>query len=262
MRTVNAKNEMSENSIFKTNWNDASEAEVAYTRLCVPAVLAAFFGLGTFLVYISVWFFFVGVIAILLSLAALWAIRNGEGTLIGTSLAYLGLCCGVVGLVSIFVFWQAYQTRVCQEADQFFRLWFVAAQQGDIPRAKDFQAIYSQRSRVASTEEWWEMQYKYAHKNIHEYVEDKLLLVLMALGDKATVSHYKTLNVVSERDSDTVASVYAVTSPGVSGMQETFFVRIDGKRLYPTGQADFKAAGWRLDATPALYLPDEFKVKR
>ena len=254
---------MSENSIFKTSWNDASEAEATYTRLCVLALLAALFGAGTFFVYFSPWFFFIGVIAILLSLVALWTIHNGEGTLTGAPLAYFGLCCGVAALVSIAVFWSAYQYGVRREADQFFRLWFATVQQGDIPRAKEFRAVYASRSRAASADEWWEAQYgdKFAHRSIHDYVGDRLLRVLVALGDKATISYYETLSVVSARENETVVSVYAVIFPGASGVPETFFVRISGKRLYPAAQQNFKAAGWHLESTPTFYLPDEFKQK-
>ena len=252
---------MSEHPIFKTTWNDAAEAEATYTRLSVPSLLAALFGAGTFFVYFSPWFFFVGVIAILLSLAALWTIRNGEGTLTGTPLAYFGLCCGIVAIVSLIVFWSAYQYGVRREADQFFRLWFSTVQQGDIPKAKELRAIYAHRSRAASAEEWWAAQYenKYTHRSVHDYVDNKLLRVLMALGDEATVSYYKTLSIVSGRENDTVVSVYAVTFPGASGMPETFFVRISGKRLYPDAGQNFKAAGWHIESLPAFYLPDEFK---
>lgn len=254
------KNEMNADSVVKIRWKDASETEAAYTRLCVPALLAALFGLGAFLVYFTLWLCVVGVIAILLSLVALRVIRNGEGALTGTPLAYFGLCCGIVALVSVAVFWQTYQYGVRREADQFFRLWFTAVQQGDIPKAKEFQSIYAHRSRVASSEEWWKTQYanKYAHRNIHQYTEDKLVRVLMALGDKAKVSYYKTLSIVSDRDNDVVTSVYAVTFPAESGGIETFFVRLGGKRIYPT-DSDFKAAGWQLEGVPAFYLPEEFK---
>jgi len=252
---------MSEESTFKTTWNDVSEAEGAYTRPSVSALLAAFFGLGAFLVYFTHWFFFLGVIAILLGCIALKVIRNGEGALTGRPLAYFGLCCGIVALVSVAAFWAAYQHGIRKEADQFFRLWFAAVQQGDIPRAKEFQAIYAHRSRADTAEEWWEAQYenRFAHRAIHRYVEDKLIRVLMALGDKATISYYKTLSIVTERDNDKVMSVYAVTFPAESGETETFFVRIGGKRSYPSGDPDFQTAGWQLETVPEFYLPDEFK---
>ena len=254
-------NEMSGNSIFKTTWNDASEEEVSYTRPCVPALLSALFGAGAFLTYFSPWFFFLGIIAILLGLAALWIIRDNDGTLTGMPLAYFGLCSGLVALVSVAVFWAAYQYGIRREADQFFRLWFAAVQQGDIPRAKGYQSIYPYRSRAASADEWWQQQYENrgAHRAVHTYIEDKLVRLLTALGGEAKVSYYKTLSVFSDRDNDTVTSVYAITLPGESGGTETFFVKIGGKRIYPAGSSEFHAAGWHIDTAPAFYLPDEFK---
>jgi len=251
---------MSGDSIFKTSWNDASESEDSYTRLSAAALLSVFFGLGAWLVYFTLWFFFLGVVAILLSLVALWMIRRAEGNLTGTPLAYAGLCSAIVALVSIFLFWQTYQYGVRREADQFFRLWFAAVQQSDIPQAKEYQSLYMQRSNAANAEEWWQTQYgnKYTHRAVHQFIESKLVRVLMALGDDAKVSYYKTLTLHSEPESDTIVSVYAVTFPAESGETETFFVRINGKRLYPANP-DFKNAGWKIEGTPAFYLPDEFK---
>jgi len=253
---------MNNDPIFKTSWNDASEAEVSYTRLSVSALLSVFLGLSTFLVYFSYWFFFLGVVALLLSLFALWTIRNAEGILTGSSLAYIGLSSATVALVSVTVFWSAYQYGVRREADQFFHLWFAAVQQGDIPQAREYQTLYSNRSKAANADEWWSAQYKdkYAHRAIHQYVENKLIRVLMALGDKATVSYYKTLEVTSEREADTVVSVYAITFPAEFGRTDTFFVKMSGKRVYPSGSQGFKAAGWRIDSLPVVYLPDEFKT--
>ena len=252
---------MSNDSIFKTSWNEASESEASYARPSVLAMLSAFFGLSTFLVYFTTEFFFLGIIALLLGLFALWTIRNAEGALTGTSLAYIGLCSAIVALVSVAVFWSAYQYGIRREADLFFRLWFAAVQQGDIPQAREYQALYASRSKAANAEEWWNAQYqeKYAHRAIHQYVENKLVRTLMALGGKAKVSYYKTLEVVSEREADTVVSVYAVTFSAEFGRTETFFVKMRGKRVYPSESQGSKAAGWRIDDLPTVYLPEEFK---
>jgi len=251
---------MSNDSIFPSKWNDASEVEASYTRLSVAALLSVFFGLGTFLVYFTPWFFFLGVVAILLSFVALWMIYRSEGTLTGTLFAYFGLCSAVVALVSVFSLWQVYQYGVRREADQFFRLWFAAVQQGDVPQAQEYQFIYSRRSNAANADEWWQAQYgeKHAHRAVHQFVGNKLVRVLMALGDDANISYYKTLSLQSEPESDTVSSVYAVTFPAESGETETFFVRMQGTRSYPPGP-DFKNAGWRLEGMPSFYLPEEFK---
>lgn len=255
------ENKMSSNSIFAASWNHASEVESSYSRLCVLALLSAFFGAGTFLVYFTPWFCFLGVIALLLGLFACWAIRNADGLLTGLSLAYFGLCSAIVALVSIAVFWSVYQNGIRREADQFFRLWFVAAQQGNVPQAKGYWSMYMNRSKAASADEWWKNQYedKYAHRAVHQFVEDKLFRVLMALGGKAKVTYYKTLKINSERESNTANLVYAVSFPAESGGTHTFFVTISGKRSYPVGSPDFKAAGWRIEGVPVFYFPNEFK---
>ena len=252
---------MSDNSIFTTQWNDASEMEGSYTRLSVSALVSAGFGVGSFLVYFTPWLFFLGVVAILLGLFALWAIRNAEGILTGSSIAYFGLCSAIVALVSVAVFWGTYQYGVRREADQFFRLWFASIMQGDIPRAKEYQSIYASRSKVDHAEAWWKAQYedKYTHRSIHLYTEDKLVRALMTLGDKAKVSYYKTEHVESDRENDAIVCIYAVSFPGSSGKTETFFVRIGGKRMYPNRSTNFKAAGWRIEGSPTFHLPDEFK---
>ena len=258
---MGAETPMSSDPIFTTTWKDASEGESSYTRPSISALLSVFFGLGAFSVYFTPWLFFLGVIAILLSLFAFWTIRCAEGGLTGTVFAYCGLCCAVIALVSVAIFWSAYHCGVRREADQFFRLWFAAVQQGDIPQAKEYRSIYSSRSKATNAEEWWKEQYegKYTHHAVHRYVEDKLVRVLMALGDKAKISYYKTLSITSERESDTVDLVYAVTYPAGSGETETFFVNISGKRVYPLGMPDFTAAGWRIEGAPAFYLPSEFE---
>ena len=176
------------------------------------------------------------------------------------------MCSAVVALVAVAVFWATYHYGLRREADQFFRLWFVAVQQGDIPRAKEYQSIYSNRSQAANAEEWWQEQYsnKYRHRAVHQYVdprynESRLNRVLMALGNKVKITYYKTLEITSGKEEDRVESVFAVTFPAESGETETFFVRIVGIRSYPHESPDFKSAGWRLEGTPAFYLPDEFK---
>jgi len=252
---------MNSDSVFETTWNDVSEGEGFYTRPAVSALVSAVLGLATFLIFFSWFFFFLGIIAVLLGLFALWTIRNAEGILTGTAFAYVGLCSAVGALVAAAVFWSAYHYGLRREADQFFRLWFVAVQEGDIPRAKEYQSLYPHRSQAADAEEWWQMQYagRFSHRAVHQFVEDELVRVLMALGNEAKVTRYKTLEVTSGKEEDRVTSVFAVTFPAESGDIETFFVRIGGVRAYPQGLPDFKTAGWRIEGVPAFYLPDEFQ---
>lgn len=256
---------MSSESIFSTTWNDASESDVSYSGLSVTALVAFFLGIASFLVFMSVWFCFIGVIGILLSLAAVWMIRRAEGALSGSTFAHLGLCFSIVSLVAVSVLWPTYHYGVRKEADRFFRIWFDALRNDNIPLAKGLSSPYWERSGIPdpndeeARKKWWTDQYenKFAHRSIHQYTDDKLVRVLLALGEKATVTYYKTRSVSTGDDKDTVETLYAVGFPGEDGKTQTFFVRMVGDRRFPRG--DIKSAGWSLAKNPEFTLPAEFK---
>lgn len=252
-------------SIFSNSWNDASEEDVSYRRLSILAVSAFFFGLASFLIFFTLWFFFVGMLGILLSLAAILLINRSEGSLSGLFFAQAGLACSIVSLVAVAILWPSYHYGIRVEADQFFRLWFQAMQTDNIPHAKELVSPYWQRPPVDNPEKWWKDQYenKFAHRGIHQYLEDKLVRTMIALGDRATVSYYKTLSIGTDSDKDHVVAVYAVSFPatdseGGERKTETFFVKMTGQRQFPN--ADVKSAGWQLSKSPELYVPDEFKA--
>ncbi|MCL2005433.1 MAG: DUF4190 domain-containing protein [Planctomycetaceae bacterium] len=250
---------MSENSIFNTKWNDASEGDASYTRLSVSALVSAILGVAAFLVYISPWFFFLGIIAIALSLAALWTIRRSEGILMGTQLAYIGLCSAIVALVSIAVFWPVYQHGVRTEAKQFFQLWFDAVQDGDLFRANELRILYLYRSHEPPDEQEAEEPASVAPSVPSEEDEffdreaAELLDILTEHAHRATIAYHKTLSIHTTRASDTVNMVYAITFAGESGELETVYASIVGRRMYPLDMPDFTAAGWRLESSPRTY---------
>lgn len=256
---------MSSESLFSTSWNDASESDVSYSRLSVTALIALFFGLASFLVFMTVWFCFLGAIGILLSLVAVWMIRRSDGTLTGLTPAYSGLCLSIVSLVAVTVLWPTYHYGVRKEADRFFRIWFEAMRDDNIPLAKGLTSAYWERPGIPAPndeegrKQWWTKQYeeKFAHRAIHNYTDDKLVRTMLDLGKKATVTYYKTTSVSTGESKDTVEALYAVSYPGEDGKTQTFFVRMIGQRQFPGG--DVKSAGWSLAKNPEFVLPDEFK---
>jgi hypothetical protein len=252
---------MTENqSLFSTTWNNASEEDVLYTRLSVPALLAAVFGTASFLVFMTPWFFFLSVFGILFSLVAIRSITKAEGGLTGLRFAQLGLCGSIISLTAVAVLWPSYQYGIRFEADRFFRIWFDALQHNNIPLAKGLTSPYWERPASDKPEEWWKNQYEnnFSHKSIHTYTENQLIRVLLALGGKAKVSYYKTLSVTTSDDKDTVVTLYAVSFPNDNGKTETFFVKMTGKRSFPSG--DIKSAGWALEGMPTFVVPDELKT--
>ena len=248
-------------SIFSTTWNDASEnEEVSYRRLSATALVAFFVGILSFVIYFSVWFFFIAVIGIVLALIAVWSIRRSEGLLFGWGLAHCALALSIISLVSVSVLWPYYLYELRLEGNRFFRIWFNALQTNNIPLAKGMGSPYWERPSIDNEEKWWKDQYadKWKHRSIHGYTDNKLIRVLLALGTKAEITYYKTLSSFVGDGKDTVVSVYAVTYPSESGEKETFFIKMTGVRQYPT--KDIKNAGWSLDPFPELYVPAEYKT--
>ena len=248
-------------SLFSTTWNDASENEESnYRRLSAMALVAFFFGVLSFVIYFSVWFFFIAVIGIVLALLAVWSIHRSEGLLFGGGLAHCGLALSIIALVSVSVMWPYYLYELRLEGNRFFQIWLHALRMNNIPLAKGMSSPYWERPSIDDEEQWWKSQYadKWKHRSIHGYTDNKLVRTLLALGEKADITYYKTLTASVGDGKDTVVSVYAVTYLSESGEKETFFIKMTGVRQFPT--KDVKNAGWLLDPFPELYIPEEYKA--
>lgn len=231
------------------------------------AVVALFFGIASFLVFFTFWFFFVSLIGIILASAAIFMIGRSEGSLTGLLPAQFGLALSIISLVAVSIMWPSYQYGLRLEADRFFRIWLDTVIDPEIPLDKKVAVLrgltshYWARPSTEDVEKWWKDLYenKYAHRDIHQYVEDDVLRTLLALGDRAKISYYKNRAVSSESDKDIVVSRYAVTYQTESGTPETFFIEMTGERSFPA--SDVKSAGWKLAKSPALVVPEEFKSR-
>ncbi len=249
-------------SIFSTAWNDAAEEGAVYSQISTSALLAALFGMLSFLAFITPWLCFLSVLGIAFAVISLFAINRSCGILTGVGLAKLGLAFSLISLVAIGTLWPTYHYLVRKEADRFFRTWFQQLAKNNIQATIWMNDPYWNRSIHADAETWWQEQYSNegAHEAIHRYMDNRLIRVLLSLGNRATVSYYKTLVVAADREKNTVESVYAVTyvlSEGArKGQTETFFVKMVGIRQYP--DKHFTSAGWALVGQPAFYVPEEF----
>ncbi len=254
-----SENSTPPNSLFSQRWNDGDEGENNYARLSIMSLLAFIVALASFLVFLTPWLAFLPAVGILLALLATHSIRRSEGGLTGLRLAHLGLGLSVVSLAAVSVLWPVYRVGIQSEADRFFRIWFRAVQEGDIPQAKELQSYYWSRPKHDDPEKWWTDQYanKYAHRAVHVYVEDKLLRIMLALGSKADVRYYKMLSLSTEEAKDVAVAVYSVTYAREDGQKETFFVKMSGERTLPDPKGDATSAGWRLTSTPVLFVPKE-----
>lgn len=246
-------------SLFSNTWNDASEQDAVYTKPSIWAIVAFLFGLASFLVFFTIWLAFFGILGIIFSSIALLLIKRSGGALSGLKIAQCGLAFSVISLVAVSCLWPTYHHGVRNEADRFFRIWFTALRENNIPLAKSLSSAYWSRPSTENIEKWWKDQYenRFSHRDIHNYVDNGLVRTLLALGDRASVSFYKTLTVYTGDEKDTVINVYAVSYPVEGGKTETFFVKMIGERMYP--DRDVKSAGWLLAKQPELFVPDELK---
>ena len=250
---------MDTNSIFSSTWNatPVSETDAAnYSQLSALALVAFCFGLASYFIFFTIWFGFLGILGTILGVLAVTHIRRSEGLLTGLAMAYLAIVLSMASLVSVSVMWPYYHYVVRQESDRFFRIWFTALEENNIPLARGMSSVYWERPSTENHEKWWNDHYRLAHKDLHRYTENALIRTLLALGKSAKVTYYKTLEVSTDDAKDRVTAVYAVTYPGADEKPETFFVKIKGVRRFPSG--DVKSAGWQLEAMPEVFMPPEF----
>ncbi|MDR3234962.1 MAG: DUF4190 domain-containing protein [Planctomycetaceae bacterium] len=245
------------NSIFSANWNEASEGDAAYSRVSVPAVISFLFGIASALIYVNVWLAFIAVISILIAVPALYSIRNSGGTLTGKGFAYAGIFLPVLFLILFAAFWQCYFMMLNRQSDKFFRGYFAAALDGNIPKMKSFFTFPPEKTSL-DTEVWWKEQYadKFKHQSLHTFTDNEMVRTLTALGHKAKITYYRTPEISAEGESDRIVKYFAVTYNGASGMPETFFIKMSGVRYY---SPNVKRYGWRMSAFPAIVVPEEYK---
>ncbi|MDR3111333.1 MAG: hypothetical protein LBU65_16815 [Planctomycetaceae bacterium] len=262
--TNNTESPSQPESLFSSSWNDTDTADIAgeYRQVSIIAIIAFIFGLLSFLISLTVWLVPLGVVGIIISLIAIFRIRNSDGLLAGSWFAQLGLCFCVITTVAMSVYMPYYQYRVRCEADLFFRSWFDTVCGENLPVALNYTSpFWNRKPDPHDTIDWWTKlpENKGLHNAMQNFVKNKLVRTLMALGDNAAISYYATERVYTAPDSDTVTIVYAVTfKPEDSQSPETFFVRMTGKRTI--NSADHKTVGWNLESIPNdVFVPEEFK---
>ncbi len=241
------------------SWSDGSDAEMPYSRLSILALTAFCVSLLSLLVFLTGWLAFLPFLAILLACVALRSIHRAEGALFGRALGQTALSLSIIAIVSFSVWRPLYQSGIRHEADQFFRIWFQTIQDGNVPLGLEMQHYYYWgRGNHHLAEEWWPFQYndEFRHADLRSFLDNKIVRLLLALGEKADIRFYKTLSQTTQPSKNEVQSIYSVTYEDEAGAKKTFFVKMVGEKAYPEGA--FRAAGWRLTPYPAFFVPEEF----
>ncbi|GHT21083.1 hypothetical protein FACS189419_01420 [Planctomycetales bacterium] len=248
---------MSNNSIFDTKWSETTEENTVYTGVSVSALVAFFFGISSVLVFVNVWFFFIGILGTITALFAMWTIRQSGGLLTGKWFAYLGIVMPILFTTTVFASSVFFDYTVNHQSEQFFRDWFAVVQKGNVQEVLSFYTL--PRPEIQDDKVWWTEQYSKdgSHRGLHEFAENKLMRIFLALGSDAKITYYKTdkIDLVYDPDYVEVTKIYALTYQSKEGKTETFFFKITARRIYFKAERRY---GWLLYHHPEFVLPEEF----
>jgi hypothetical protein len=264
---------MNKQQTWENNWNDNNDTnnEIEYKQFSIISLIAFLFGLLSFLSFFTLWFTFICILGIIFSVVGIVLISRSDGVLTGLSFARLGLCLSIISLVAVSVFWTRYDYNLRYEADQFCQTWFdLFTQENNInnfPHIKNATATYWERQDINDPETWWKKQYenKYLHRDIHSTIDNKLIRILLALGNNMNISFYKTLNVTITREEEIVTNIYSITfnDKNDNNTTKSFFIKINAERIIHTENnlnQKKKKSGWKLSNFPTFIVPDEHKT--
>ncbi|MDR1483741.1 MAG: hypothetical protein LBT09_02840 [Planctomycetaceae bacterium] len=265
-------NQQITNTPSPLSWENNTETnyELNYKQFSVISLVAFLFGLLSFLVFLTLWFTFICVLGIFFAIIGIVLISRSDGTLIGMFFARLGLCLSIISLVAVSEFWIRYDYNLRYEADQFFQAWFALFTQennlDNFPHIKTATSPYWERKDTNDPETWWKKQYenKYAHRDIHSAVDNKLIRTMLALGGSMNIAFYKTIDVTIASEEIRVTNIYSITfkDKNDNNTTKSFFVKISGERITHVDNnlnRKKKTTGWRLSTFPEFILPAELK---
>ena len=257
-------------SLFSTHWETTVEAQEVenYRQWSILAMLSLVLGVVSMIAFLYPSCLFLAVAGALLTLVAYFRIKRSEGALLGSSAALLGLFCSILTLVGVSVMWPYYQYTVRAEADRFFHIWFDAIKAKDIRQVVEMKSPAWYRKLDTDMGAWWKSKLDHKGEMAREAIDgflstinDPCMRTLMALGEKADISYYRTTYNHYYDGKDTVTCYYAVTfpPPDQPDGRETFFIKIGAERT--RNPKDATQLGWALSGFPSVVkeLPDELK---
>ncbi len=231
---------------------DSQDAEfAAYRPLAVQAVLSLLLGLLAPLAMLSSMFWLVPAIGLFFGNWALRRIKRDPAALTGRKLAWAGLSLSLVFIVAAPTDWLVYRRIVRNEARQFSTLWFRYLTHDEPQKAH--QLTLPPQSRQPLGENLWGFygSNSRARGSLEGYVKTPLVRTLLALGPRAMVRFYETVDQSHDDNDDVVELLYAVTYEE-EGERKSFFVAVGALRTkLPDGSAD-----WRILQTAGGAKPE------
>ncbi len=220
---------------------DEPEVE-SYRPLSGLAVVAAVLGLVSPLALFAPFLWVLPFGGVLASVAALRAIGSVIPPMLGRKGAMAGLALSLVFGVAGPVDWACYRWQIRREATQFAMQWFDLLRNREPHKA--FQLRLAAETRSPLDDSLWQVYYEGSdlRQMLEDFLNDKTVRTLMALGDKASIRYYDTEAQEGGRESDILDQSFAVTYASPDG-PATFFV---GVRLERSRPRDSDRAFWRV----------------
>lgn len=214
----------------------------SYRPLSGLAVVAALLGLASPLALFAPFLWVLPFGGVLTGVAALRAIGSMVPPMLGRKGALAGLALSLVFGVAGPVDWACYRWQIRREATQFAMQWFDLLRNREPHKA--FQLRLAAETRSPLDDSLWQVYYEGSdlRQMLEQFLNDKAVRTLMALGDKATIRYFDTEAQEGGRESDTLDQSFAVTYTSEEG-PTTFFIGVRMERSRPK---DSDRAFWRV----------------
>jgi hypothetical protein len=230
----------------------APEADVAqYHAVSVLGVIGLVLGLLSPLAVLNPLLWLVPLAGIAAAALSLYRISRAGGALIGRKVAVWGLVLSLACGATAMTDWVCYRAMVRSEARQFAGLWFASLRDGKPEVAFELTRPPTYRVPLDDKLSKTVLGDFESREAFRQYVADRTIATILALGPKARVRYYDTEGQETELHRETVTQTYAVTFDAPEG-EKTFFVELVLGRLRSpeTGQAY-----WQLISTSGGVRP-------
>jgi hypothetical protein len=235
-------------SVPDVHITDSQDTEMAgYRALSGLAIAGLLLGIVTPLALLTPWLWILPLAGLILSASGLRRIARDPTALTGRKMAWTGLLISLVVAVAAPTDWLYYRWVLRNDARQFSSLWLRCLTHDEPHKA--FQLCQRPQERRPLDDSLW-AYYRNDQKqqnSLRTYVASPLVRTLLALGPRAVVRFYDTVDQEEYDNGDLVSLTYAVTYEE-EGEKKSFFITIESLRSN-AGNGD---AGWRIvGAAPA-----------
>lgn len=246
---------------------DGAGGEVVVKRASVWAVLSAVVAVPSLLAFMNLNFLGFSIAALAMALVAFWLIYRSGGELSGTSVAGFGLALSLATLIGGPFNARVYRVSFDKQAEEFAQYWFETVKSDNIALTRQLQDPYWRRVLFVTHDDvvsFWIRAMgneEEPHASMHGFLANPTLLTINKLGDRAKMTHYKTVSDFITSDKESTSRIYAITiepeKPGEK--KQTFFINLLMERVKAKTEEEGTLHGWTVvfNEYEALPLDEE-----